>query len=152
MNNANDFPANDALRLTRREARLHYVGPFKAKLSPTQLARTSPVPDRLLASLLVQAPDVYGKGWVENPRTASARQPVRVLNSSPTTMSVRNEFGFDLPGSGLVAQLGLFDDQGRLWFFGPMTSPRQRLERPEEFRFPAGSVEITLSRHGAAWA
>lgn len=134
-----------------RALKLYPAGPFKAKLTPTHLARTSALPDLLYASLLVQGPAANGHGYVESPRTAQDRKPVRLNVRKPGGVVVPHEIRFNVPGGGLVDHLGLFDSQNRLWFFGRLVAGRQRAERPEVFLFPAGSLEGVIRRAGETW-
>lgn len=122
--------------------RLHSIGPFRAKLQAVVHLLGEKLPDRLDASLLSVGADIHGFGYIESSRTAASRRPVRVLKRSAGIATVPHEFAFQVPGSGLIEQLGLFDQQGRLRFFGGLVSSRQGVERPEEFRFEAHSVEL----------
>lgn len=131
-----------ALRQVDRQ--LYRIGPFKAKLTPTPVNETEEVPERLSASLLTRAANMHGLGYSECARTASCRRPVRLIRTGPKRMVIPHAFSFHLPGSALIEQLALFDDQGRLRFFGPLISPRQGFERPEEFHFESSAVEVHL--------
>ncbi|CAN5275953.1 hypothetical protein BH09PSE1_BH09PSE1_05730 [soil metagenome] len=127
----------------RTDGQLFRIGPFTAKLTPTPLALTLGVPKRLEASLLTRAADTLGRGYTECPRTASCRRPVRLeRRAGSKTFIIPHQFAFHLPGSALIQQLGLFDDQGRLRYSGALSSSRQGFERPEEFHFDGGSVEV----------
>lgn len=135
--------ATDTIHATSA-ARLHAIGPFRTKLQPVVHLLGEDLPDRLNASLLSVGADTHGFGYLESPRTAALRRPVRILKRSARIATVPHEFAFQLPGSGLIEQLGLFDPQGRLRFFGGLVSSRQGVERPEAFHFDAHSVELRL--------
>lgn len=122
--------------------KLHLIGPFRAKLTPTPYSLSAEEPERLHASLLTQAPTARSVGYVECPQTTTSRQPVRLARVGSKTLIIPHAFAFVVPGVGLIQQLGLFDDEGRLRYFGPLISSRQAFERPEEFRFEGGAVEI----------
>lgn len=127
----------------RGGGQLYRIGPFTAKLTSTPLALSLDVAERLDASLLTQAADTLGRGYTECPRTASSRRPVRLVRRGGSkTFVIPHQFAFHLPGSALIQQLGLFDDQARLRYFGALSSSRQGFERPEEFSFESGAVEI----------
>lgn len=131
-------------------SRLHFIGPFRAKLISAHHTADLPVPERLRASLLTNRADPLGRGHTECARAAAARCPVRLERVDRLTLVIPHEFGFHLPGSGLIQQLGLFDDEARLRFFGPISSSKQRFERPEEFRFMPSAVEILHSQSAYA--
>ncbi|PZT98996.1 MAG: hypothetical protein DI624_06465 [Brevundimonas sp.] len=126
--------------------RLHLVGPFRAELRPTPFAVRQNPPDRLLAGLLTEGASLTGTAYVESPHTALERRPVRLSRTGRQTLIIPHAFAFRLPGSGLVEQLGLFDEDGRLLFFGNLRSPRQAVERPETFDFPEGAVTLLHER------
>lgn len=126
--------------------RLHLVGPFRAELHPTPLAMGHNPPERLVASLLTKGPNSAGAAYVESSQTASERRPVRLSRTGRRTLVIPHAFAFRVPGSGLVEQLGLFDEQGRLLFFGNLRSTRQAVERPEIFEFPDGAVTLLHER------
>lgn len=131
-----------ALRQASRQ--LYRIGPFKAKLTPTPVNEAEEVPERLNASLLTRAANMHGFGYLECARAAACRRPVRLVRTGSRKMVIPHAFSFHLPGSALIEQLALFDEQGRLRFFGPLISPRQGFERPEEFRFEGSAVEVNL--------
>ncbi len=140
MPDYNNQPIGGDFRLG---GQLHRIGPFTAKLASTPVALSLDVAERLDASLLTQAADTLGRGYTECPRTASSRRPVRLIRRNGSrTFVIPHRFGFHLPGSALIQQLGLFDDEGRLRYFGALSSSRQGFERPEEFSFESGAVEI----------
>mgnify|MGYP000974715226 CR=1 FL=1 len=122
------------------------IGPFAATLRATSSAEGHELPDRLFASLLTQSPGAGGHGYVESPRTAGERRPVRWRRLDSRTLVIPHDFSFAIPGSGLVEELALFDGDGRMMFHGPLKSQRQALERPERFEFPEGSVRLMHSR------
>ena len=126
------------------DPQLYRIGPFKAKLNPTPLTEAEDIPERLNASLLSRSANMHGLGYVECARATAIRHPVRLVRTGSKKMVIPHAFSFHLPGSGLIKQLALFDDQGRLRFFGPLISQRQGFERPEEFRFEGGAVEVHL--------
>lgn len=122
--------------------RLYLVGPFNADLRPTQIAAEQNPPERLFAGLLAKAANSLGAGYVESPRTASDRRPVRLARTNPQRLVIPHPFSFRLPGCGLIEQLGLFDADGTLLFFGSLRSARQAVERPEVFEFEEAEVQI----------
>ncbi|HRO33052.1 MAG TPA: hypothetical protein PLQ03_06525 [Brevundimonas sp.] len=130
-------------------ARSFLIGPFAAMLRATSFAEGSDLPDRLFASLLTQAPGTGRHGYVESPRTAGERRPVRWSRVDSRMLVIPHAFGFVIPGSGLVEELALFDGDGRMMFHGPLRSQRQALERPERFEFPEGSVRLMHARPAA---
>ena len=127
-------------------ARLHLIGPFAARLASAHHTAELDVPQRLRASLLTQGANSLGLGYIECPRAAADRRPVRLDRVDRRTLIIPHEFAFYLPGSALIQQLGLFDDEDRLRFFGRLSSSKQHVERPEDFRFMAGAVEVIHSR------
>lgn len=128
--------------------RVHLIGPFTARLVSAQHAAELDVPDRLRAGLLTQGANALGLGHIECARAAAEHRPVRLQRIDSRTLVIPHEFAFRLPGSALIQQLGLFDEEGRLRFFGRLSSQKQHVERPEEFRFMAGAVEVMHSRAG----
>jgi hypothetical protein len=128
--------------------RLFHVGPFQAVLQPTPLGETLETPGRLHGSLLTRAADLNGSGYAECARAAAVRRPVRLVRASSRFLTIQHAFSFNLPGSALIEQLGLFDDDDRLLFFGDLKSARQAVERPEVFTFEADAVRIMKSRPG----
>lgn len=127
-------------------ARVHLIGPFTARLVSAHHTAELDLPDRLQASLLTQGANSLGLGYIECPRAAADRRPVRLQRVDRRTLIIPHEFAFHLRGSALIQQLGLFDDEERLRFFGRLSSSKQHVERPEEFRFMAGAVEVMHSR------
>jgi len=126
--------------------RLHLIGPFRARLVSAHHTAHLDAPERLRASLLTQGANPLGLGHIECPRAAAAQRPVRLQRIDSRTLVIPHQFAFHLPGSALIQQLGLFDDEGRLRFFGQLSSSRQGVERPEDFHFPATTVEVMHSR------
>jgi hypothetical protein len=148
MTNINGTFQQSSLNQQLGGRRLHRIGPFRARLQPTPFARSVELPERLNASLLTHAVNTHGYDYVECPQTAAARRPVRLVRAGSKTLVIPHEFVFYLPGCALIQQLGLFDDQGQLRYFGHLASSRQSFERPEEFRFEGGAVEVSLHGNG----
>lgn len=134
---------------THHPTRFFLIGPFAAVLKATSSAEGRELPDRLFASLLTQGPSPGGRGYVESPRTVGERRPVRWRRIDSKTLVIPHAFSFAIPGSGLVEELALFDDDGRMMFHGPLRSQRQALERPERFEFPEGNVRLMHARPSA---
>jgi len=129
-----------------KPTRFHLIGPFSATLRATELADGRDLPERLFASLLTQGPDLHGRGFMESARTSGERRPVLWRRVDSKALVIPHSFSFKIPGSGLVEQLGLFDGDDRLMFYGPLKSQRQAVERPELFEFPEGSVRLMHSK------
>lgn len=134
---------------THHPTRFFLIGPFAAVLRATSSAEGQELPHRLFASLLTQGPSTGGRGYIESPRTAGERRPVRWRRIDTKTLVIPHDFSFVIPGSGLVEELALFDGDGGMMFHGPLRSQRQALERPERFEFPEGNVRLMHTRPSA---
>ncbi|MGZ3306858.1 MAG: hypothetical protein ACXU8U_13440, partial [Asticcacaulis sp.] len=96
----------------------------------------------LWAGLLIKAPDPDGNGGVEYAGPDYERQRASIKGYSADYDMVVNEMEFYLTEGVDLQYLGLFDDQGRLRFYGRLIGRQSSYQKQNYFIFQAGAVKL----------
>lgn len=129
----------------------YQAGPFSALLAPTRVQRhCGESLKEFLVGLLTSPPDPDGEGYCAVPRSACARANVRLDPYSSALDANFHPVTLVLPPGHPVAHVGLFDEFGRLRFYGALSGRKSVSTPPQEFHFlPYG---LRVKRVGAGGA
>lgn len=147
MTNSIGLAGGDLVHLPPQQGRVvyHQHGPFASRLAPTLLQKMlGEAPAQLWAALLVKGANPDGTGYEELAAEGYGRLPVSITSLNSDFDANVAPLVFRLSNGADVTHIGLFDDQGRLRFYGFLSGYRKDTDLPKVFEL--GAMAMTLRR------